>query len=603
MAAVRRAGRRDVQRLAPPANHIQTATPLPKQDDVSTATFISAVSERPAPHGLSVACTSKQLVRLFFLRVGSVEYDNEVQAQQLETAYAELKAYSDGTRADLRRASQIQQNPLAPLRGRDRGAKADVMRRTSRCGIVRGKMRYVTPYPIGCSTVLRGAVVAAAMLIAGCAVPQGRGKGKEMNLVESASGRHYWLYLPERYPVEATPGKSGTRWPLVVTLHGMKPFDSYTAQIREWQQQADAYGLIVCAPDLHTSDLFMELPLKRVHSYVERDERNILNMMDQVLRRTDADPSRVLITSWSSGGYLAHYLLNQHPERFTCLAVRQSNFSSYILEPRQIPKYPRYPRTPIAIFFGQNDFAICRRESREAIVWYRERGFEQVEAFSVEGLGHERTPETAANFFARVCQLQPLDKALAQRTLARVRTQPVVLASAEPMPNSTPATRLPARPRSDQPTARTQTNAPTSVLPDARRTAQPVVKAQDVPGKARPQAPAIPPPPSRPPGNQPKAPPPPTKNQSEISIVLSSPGGVAPFYLHFSVQIPQRLREGADCLWLHNGEPVCTGTEGRKILRTPGQHRIEVLVTTADRREFRARQTVIVQPKTPPAQR
>jgi hypothetical protein len=462
-------------------------------------------------------------------------------------------------------------------------------------------MRYLTQHPISCSTILRGAVVAAAMLIAGCAVPQGRGNGKEMNLVESTSGRHYWLYLPERYAAEATPGKSDTRWPLVVTLHGMKPFDSYTAQIREWQQQADAYGLIVCAPDLHTSDLFMELPLKHVHSYVERDERMILNMMDQVLRRTDADPSRVLITSWSSGGYLAHYLLNQHPQRFTCLAVRQSNFSSPILDPRQIPKYPRYPDTPIGIFFGQNDFAICRRESREAIVWYRERGFEQVEAFSVEGLGHERTPETAANFFARVCELQPVDKALAQRTLARVRTQPVVLASAEPVPNATPAARPPARRPSDRSTGKTQTNVPkpASVLPETRRSVQPAVKSQDVSAKARP----TPPPPSPPAGDQPKAPPPPTKKQSEISIVLSSPGGVAPFYLHFSVQIPQRLRDGADCLWLHNGEPICTGTEGRKILRTPGQHRIEALVTTADRREFRTRRTVIVQPKTPSAQR
>ena len=479
------------------------------------------------------------------------------------------------------------------------------MRRTSRCDIVRGKMRYVTPYPIGFSTVFRAAVVTAATLVAGCAVPQGPGKGKLMNLVESTSGRHYWLYLPQRYPTEAPPGESDSRWPLVVTLHGMKPFDSYSAQIREWQQQADAYGLIVCAPNLHTSDLFMELPLKHVHSYVERDERMILNMMDQVLRRTDADPSRVLITSWSSGGYLAHYLLNQHPERFTCLAVRQSNFSSHILDVRQIRKYPQYPDTRIAIFFGQNDFAICRRESREAIVWYRDRGFEQVEAFSVEGLGHERTPETAANFFARVCRLQPLDKALAQRTLARVRTQPVLLASAEPAPNATPAARPPMNPQADRPTGQPQTNllTATSVLPDAGQAAQPAIKAQDVPGNAQPQTPAIPPPPSRPSGNQSKAPPPPTDSKSEISIVLSSPGGVAPFYLHFSVQIPQRLREGADCLWLHNGEPICTGTEGRKILRTPGQHRIEVLVTTADRREFRTRRTVIVQPKAPPAQR
>ena len=298
------------------------------------------------------------------------------------------------------------------------------MRRTSRCDIVRGKMRYVTPYPIGFSTVFRAAVVTAATLVAGCAVPQGPGKGKLMNLVESTSGRHYWLYLPQRYPTEAPPGESDSRWPLVVTLHGMKPFDSYSAQIREWQQQADAYGLIVCAPNLHTSDLFMELPLKHVHSYVERDERMILNMMDQVLRRTDADPSRVLITSWSSGGYLAHYMLNRHPHRFTCLAVRQSNFSETILDPRYADLYAR---TPIAIFFGQNDFAICREESRRAVAWYRDRGF-SVTAYLVEGLGHERTPQTAANYFARVCQVQVEDKTIAQRALARIRAQPVAIA-------------------------------------------------------------------------------------------------------------------------------------------------------------------------------
>jgi len=270
------------------------------------------------------------------------------------------------------------------------------------------------------------------LLTVGCAVPQRPGKGTLTNLVEANSGRHYWLYLPAQYPDQASPSGAAKDRPLVVTLHGMKPFDSYSAQIREWQQQADAYGLIVCAPDLHTSDLFMELPLRHVHSYVERDERLILDMIDQVLSRTDADPSRVLITSWSSGGYLAHYVLNRHPERFACLAVRQSNFSASILDPQQIRQYPRYPDTPIAIFFGQNDLIICRNESRAAIVWYREHGFRQVEAYSVEGLGHERTPETAASFFARVCRFQPLDKALAQRSLARVRTQPVALASVRP---------------------------------------------------------------------------------------------------------------------------------------------------------------------------
>ena len=300
------------------------------------------------------------------------------------------------------------------------------------CRDGRSSARYVTQHQLGCFAVSRGVVLAMLLLTAGCAVPQKPGKGMLTNLVEANSGRRYWLYLPASYSDQASPSEAAKDSPLVVTLHGMKPFDNYNAQIREWQQQADAYGLIVCAPDLHTSDLLMELPLRHVHPYVQRDERMIMDMIDQVLARTNADSSRVLITSWSSGGYLAHYLLNRYPERFACLAVRQSNFSADILDPQQIRQYPRYPDTPIAIFFGQNDLLICRNESRAAVAWYREHGFRQVEAYSVQGLGHERTPETAASFFARVCRFQPLDKALAQRSLARVRTQPVALASAQP---------------------------------------------------------------------------------------------------------------------------------------------------------------------------
>ena len=55
--------------------------------------------DRPAPpqsaDALIVALVGLA-VYLFFLSVGSVEYDNGIQAQQLETAYTELKAYSDG---------------------------------------------------------------------------------------------------------------------------------------------------------------------------------------------------------------------------------------------------------------------------------------------------------------------------------------------------------------------------------------------------------------------------------------------------------------------------------------------------------------------------
>jgi len=430
------------------------------------------------------------------------------------------------------------------------------------------------------SCILRFVALWSATWLAGCAVPQGPGGGKLLHLREPLSGHGYCLYLPRQYSTESADLPSAKLWPLVVTLHGMKPFDNYRAQISEWQQQADAYGFIVCAPSLDTSDVLMELPLRNVRPYVKHDEQAILAIMDQVYRTTDVDPNKVLITSWSSGGYLAHYLLNRHPDRFTCLAVRQSNFSSSILEPGQVYKYRD---TPIAIFVGQNDFAICRTESREAVAWYRAHGF-NVEAFSVEGLGHERTPETAANYFARVCQRQPLDRALAQQALARVRIQPVMVST------------------------RTSVQAPSGSAGELHSTASipssgplALARAGQIPGGRQTgpyRAPRV-----RSGWSATAMPEAGQQASSGINIALSSPGGVAPVYLRFRIEPSERLAVGADCLWLHNGEPICSGLEGTKILYTPGQHHIEALISNPGGRQFRARRTVIVQPKTPLASR
>jgi len=49
---------------------------------------------------------------LFFMTVGSVEYDNEEQAHTLKQAYAQLKQYADRIRSDMDRARIVQQRLL-----------------------------------------------------------------------------------------------------------------------------------------------------------------------------------------------------------------------------------------------------------------------------------------------------------------------------------------------------------------------------------------------------------------------------------------------------------------------------------------------------------
>lgn len=262
------------------------------------------------------------------------------------------------------------------------------------------------------STVSRSmlmSLVAAGLLTllsgsTGCAVPQKPGLGKCMRVVEPSTKTPYWLYLPEEYVARRGEHPSRERWPTVVTFHGMIPYDTANAQIREWQEEADRYGFVVVAPELRTCDSFMQYPLKDASlPYVRQDEKAVLSVMDEVFRRTNADPNHVLATSFSCGGYLAHYFVNRYPERFSCLALRGSNFSPDLLATSQIPKYRDMP---IGVFFGENDFKACFEESMDAVRWYRRHRF-KVEAKKVSGLGHERKPQLAAALFARTMNIVP----------------------------------------------------------------------------------------------------------------------------------------------------------------------------------------------------
>jgi hypothetical protein len=231
------------------------------------------------------------------------------------------------------------------------------------------------------------------------------------------------------------PGTKNGLWPLVVSFHGMKPFDNCLPQAQEWQQECDRYGFVMIAPQLMTSDLFMEFPLRHTHhSYVRGDEQASLAIIREVTdpNNLPVDKRRVLSTSWSSGGYLAHYMMNRYPDTFSCLAVRQSNFSADILDTRRI-KY--YVKKPIGIFWTQNDFAICQIESKEAVAWYRRHGFRDLSWGIFGGMGHERTPQSAAALFAIQCGVRPRTPAkFARRVESHGRLDRAVVYALQPSP-------------------------------------------------------------------------------------------------------------------------------------------------------------------------
>ncbi len=257
------------------------------------------------------------------------------------------------------------------------------------------------------------------VLGSGCAVHQPRGEGLYQHVQEPSTKAWYHLYLPADYVKNdgQYPGDGQRLWPLVVTFHGMKPYDTARAQEREWEQEADNYGYIVCAPELHTSNGLMEYPLRKEHGYVLRDKANVIAIMDHVCATTRADRGAVLSTSWSCGGYLAHYFVNRFPGRFTHLAPRLSNFSPGLLDESTVPAYRD---VPIAIFIGDGDFSACRKESEKAIEWYIAHGFKSVSGKMVDNMTHQRIPQTAAAFFAERLGISPLHPVEAAETIGRI---------------------------------------------------------------------------------------------------------------------------------------------------------------------------------------
>ena len=426
---------------------------------------------------------------------------------------------------------------------------------------------------------------------AGCVVIQRPGNGQLLHIQEPMTRAWFWLYLPPDYASAAL--DPAPRFPLVMTFHGMKPFDNANPQAREWQQEADRYGYVVCAPELLTPDLTREFPIRRVTPAMARDERAVVAIMDYVTTHAHVDPNAVLSTSWSSGGYIAHYMMNRHPERFSCLAVRQSNFSSAVLDERQAP---RYRDRRVAIFYNENDFAICKLESREAAEWYARHGFDVTFAEFMDHW-HDRLPGPAAEFFAGTCGAEAKTPPL---EVARLRVREI--------PRGRVAERIAAGPSGGGAAAggggmfgqdgSTLLPADAAALAPGEPHDAPALQAAATRGAAALRTRPLPPTTDAPPPahhDQPvpvgSAPPVP---RSPIRVMVSSTIGIAPLLVSFHATVPASIAQRAYYLWTDNGEPICNGGNGQKFLMAPGDHEIEVLVSTTDGKEYRASQTVTV---------
>jgi hypothetical protein len=280
---------------------------------------------------------------------------------------------------------------------------------------------------------------------------------------------------------------------------------------------------------------------------------------------------------------MAHYMLNRHPDRFTCLAVRQSNFSPTVLHP-DLTRRSLYH--PILIINTENDFAVCKRESREAVQWYETHGYKNEFWIVIKRGGHERTPDLAAYFFGLVSGVQPNSPptVLVQRQAIDGNEEGIAFLSGRVAHfDVAPTSELASRHR---PPARFQ--IPAGQSRNSASTPPPVagggtVQAFGGDGDSRvKRTTAIP---RR------------TVQRNPLKIRVSSAIGIEPLHLGFSAECPLSWRETADFLWTLNGEPIGHGVNGQKTLVQAGEHTLTVLVVTANGEEHRATRTIRVLPR------
>ncbi len=233
---------------------------------------------------------------------------------------------------------------------------------------------------------------ALALLTAGCPVTQRLDTPASPEfLTEPQTGARYWLYVPSNYTDQKT-------WPMVVTLHGTYGWDGPMRQEMEWRNLAEENGFIVAAPYLYSVQGILPTVKALWYRDLEKDERNILSLIDHLSRKYRIDAEAIMLTGFSAGGYPLYYTGLRNPERFNLLIARACNCDIKILE--KIPITPKMQEQNVVIFWGKADPLPIKNQSWAAFRYLRRHGCRNVQRKKIEG-GHFRKPGIAMRIWRK----------------------------------------------------------------------------------------------------------------------------------------------------------------------------------------------------------
>ena len=227
----------------------------------------------------------------------------------------------------------------------------------------------------------------ACGLLGGCPVMQDQDTPVDpSHRTCAATDRPYYLYVPSTYNPKLA-------YPVVITLHGTFPWDTSVMQIMEWKALAEKEQCIVVAPALNSAEGILPVAWSLRKKTLDSDDTHILAVLDELATTHTIDPSRVMLSGFSAGGYAMYYTGLRHPERFSMLVARACNTDEKIFT--TLTPTAAMQKLPIVIMVGKYD-SVLQKHSWIAFRWLRTHGWtkELAKRKEYEG-GHLRRPEDA----------------------------------------------------------------------------------------------------------------------------------------------------------------------------------------------------------------
>lgn len=197
--------------------------------------------------------------------------------------------------------------------------------------------------------------------------------------VEAVTARRYVLYVPLGYD-------SSRAYGLVISSHGTGqngdtemdatgPNSCCDRGTPTWPALAEEHQVIVACPDMTGA---YGSPGNQLASgqlgQLAADDNAIVRICAEIQAEYHVNSDRILLTGFSGGGHVAHYVGLRHPELFRAVCARHGNFN---VEETPSPLPAHALRMPVYLFTGVNDPVYG---TNEAIAWYTAQGFELVDS-------------------------------------------------------------------------------------------------------------------------------------------------------------------------------------------------------------------------------